>query len=161
AVSSSQINLAWTDNANDETGFRIYRSTDNLNFSQIATVGANVTSYSNTGLAGGVTYYYRVSAYNAAAESVFSNTASATTPQAAAMHTGDLDGSTAAQNGGKWNATVTITVHNATHGALAGVAVSGTWSTGSAGSCTTNASGQCSLALNNPKNRASVSFTVN
>ncbi len=161
AISSSQINLAWTDNANDETGFKIQRSTDNLNFSQIATAGANATSYSNTGLTAGTTYYYRVSAYNGSGDSVFSNTANATTPQAVLMHVGDLDRTATLLNGGKWNATVTITVHNASHGPLSGVAVSGVWSNGGAGAGTTNASGQCTVTLTNPKNRAIVSFTIN
>ena len=52
AVSKSQINLTWTDNATNETGFKIERckGATCTNFTQIATVGANVTSYSNTGL---------------------------------------------------------------------------------------------------------------
>jgi len=58
AVSSTQINLSWTDNSNNEDGFKIYRSTDGSNFSQIATVGPNTTSYSNTGLLNGEKYYY-------------------------------------------------------------------------------------------------------
>jgi uncharacterized protein YxeA len=82
AVSSSQINLAWTDNGNMETGFKIERCTGtNCNdFAQIATVGENVTSYSNSGLIPSTSYSYRVEAYNAAGNSDFSNTASATTP---------------------------------------------------------------------------------
>ncbi len=52
AVSSSQINLAWNDNSNNEQGFRIERCQGNncTNFVQIAQVGPNVTSFSNTGL---------------------------------------------------------------------------------------------------------------
>jgi hypothetical protein len=50
AVSSSQINLSWIDNSNNETGFEIERSTDGTTFTQIATVGANVTMYLNTTL---------------------------------------------------------------------------------------------------------------
>ncbi|HXG68502.1 MAG TPA: Ig-like domain-containing protein [Blastocatellia bacterium] len=80
AVSKSQINLAWADNATTETGFKIERSTDNINFTQIATVGANVTSYQNTGLSRSTTYYYRVRTYNGGGDSAYSNTASATTP---------------------------------------------------------------------------------
>lgn len=80
AASASQITLAWTDHSADEAGFSIERSTDNVNFSQIATVGANVISYNNTGLSGGVTYYYRVRAFNNAGNSAFSNMASATPP---------------------------------------------------------------------------------
>ena len=39
AVSSTQINISWTDNSSNETGFRIERSTDNnTNFTEIATV---------------------------------------------------------------------------------------------------------------------------
>jgi predicted secreted protein len=81
AVSSSQINLAWADNATDETGFKIERCTGAgcSDFSQIATVGANVTGYSNTGLAASTSYSYRVRAYNGGGDSDYSNTASATT----------------------------------------------------------------------------------
>ena len=80
AASKSQINLAWTDNATNETGFKIERSTDGSNFTQITTVGANVTSYQNTGLSRSTKYYYRVRAYNGSGDSAYSNTASATTP---------------------------------------------------------------------------------
>lgn len=78
-ASSTQINLAWTDNANNEDGFKVERSTDGTNFTQIATVGAGVTSYASTGLAASTTYYYRVRAYNAGGDSAYSNLASATT----------------------------------------------------------------------------------
>ncbi|MBC7908881.1 MAG: fibronectin type III domain-containing protein, partial [Pyrinomonadaceae bacterium] len=84
AASSSQINLAWTDNANNETSFRIERSTNGSTFTEIATVGANVTSYSNTGLAASTLYYYRVRASNSGGNSAYSNTASATTQAATA-----------------------------------------------------------------------------
>ena len=79
AVSTTQINLAWIDNSTNETGFRIERSTDNVNFAQIASVGANIEAYSNTGLAGSTTYYYRVRATNTTGNSAYSNTANATT----------------------------------------------------------------------------------
>jgi hypothetical protein len=44
-------------------------------------VGANVTSYANTGLSSNTTYRYRVRAYNASGNSSYSNIASATTPR--------------------------------------------------------------------------------
>jgi transcriptional regulator CtsR len=78
-ISSSQIDLTWQDNSSDETGFKIERKTGSGSYSQIATVGAGVTSYSNTYLSAGTTYYYRVRAYNAAGNSDYSNEASATT----------------------------------------------------------------------------------
>jgi subtilisin family serine protease len=83
AASRSRINLSWVDNSSNETGFKIERCTGAgcTNFAQIATVGANVTSYANTGLSRNTTYTYRVRANNSAGDSAYSNTASATTPQ--------------------------------------------------------------------------------
>ena len=68
-VSTTQINLSWTDNSGNEQGFRIERCTGNncTNFVQIAQVGANVTSFSNTGLTANTRYRYRVRAFNAQA----------------------------------------------------------------------------------------------
>jgi galactose oxidase-like protein/fibronectin type III domain protein/Kelch motif protein len=80
AISPSQVDLSWTDNSNNETGFKIERSTDGTTFTQVATVGANVTTYSDTGLAALTTYYYRVRAYNSGGNSAYSNTATAVTP---------------------------------------------------------------------------------
>ncbi len=74
AVSVSQINLGWTDNANNEDVFKIERSLDGKNFTEIATVGANVTGYSDGNLMRDTFYSYRVRAYNAAGYSAFSNT---------------------------------------------------------------------------------------
>jgi len=79
ATGSDQINLSWSDNSGDEDAFEVQRSPDGTSFSLIATLGANVTSYSDTGLAGGTTYYYRVAATNAGGSSGYSNVASATT----------------------------------------------------------------------------------
>jgi len=83
-ASSTQINLNWTDNSTNETGFKIERSTisSTSGFSQITTVAAGGTSYNNTGLNSGTTYYYRVRAYNTAGDSGYSNVVSATTTQA-------------------------------------------------------------------------------
>src|SRR5206468_1888034 len=79
AASASQINLAWSDNSANETQFKIERSSDGVSFTQTTTVAANVTTYSNTGLAAGTQYYYRVRANNAAGDSAYSNVANATT----------------------------------------------------------------------------------
>ncbi len=79
AISSSQINLAWTDNASNETGYRVERSTDGTNYTTLATLGANVTSYSNTGLNASTQYSYRVVAVGSASNAVASNVAVATT----------------------------------------------------------------------------------
>jgi FtsP/CotA-like multicopper oxidase with cupredoxin domain/fibronectin type 3 domain-containing protein len=76
-----QVSLAWTDNATDETGFVIERSTDGgVNFSALATVGADSISYIDLAVSAGNTYDYRVAAFNAGGPSAYSNTASATIP---------------------------------------------------------------------------------
>jgi tripartite motif-containing protein 71 len=83
AVSSSQINLSWADNSDNEDLFKIERCKGSTctNFKQIATVGAGVTTYNNTGLSRNTTFRYRVRAYNATGNSNYSNIASATTPR--------------------------------------------------------------------------------
>jgi hypothetical protein len=80
AVSSSQINLVWTDNAGyNEDGFKVERSTGGNSWTQIATTGPNVTTYASTGLSANRTYSYRVRAYNVLGNSAYSTTASAKT----------------------------------------------------------------------------------
>ncbi|MBI2831742.1 MAG: c-type cytochrome, partial [Chloroflexi bacterium] len=82
ASSVTLVNLTWVDNAGDETGFRIQRATDNAFTANVVamTAGANAMSYSDAGVSGSTTYYYRVLAYNSAGDSAASNTASVTTP---------------------------------------------------------------------------------
>ena len=79
-ISSSQINLVWQDNSNNETGFKIERKAGaGGTYAQIGTVGANVSAYSNTGLTANTTYYYQVRSYSAAGNSNYSDPANATT----------------------------------------------------------------------------------
>jgi hypothetical protein len=81
AVSRSQINLTWFDNANNEDGFEIQRCIGSrcTDFALITTIGPNATSYSDPDLSRRTTYRYRVRAYNAAGDSGYSNIAKATT----------------------------------------------------------------------------------
>lgn len=80
-VSTSQINLSWTDNANNETAYKVERATAAAGpWTEIAgALAANTTSYSATGLSASTTYYFRVRASNAIGNSGYSNTANATT----------------------------------------------------------------------------------
>ncbi|MCX5687463.1 MAG: carboxypeptidase regulatory-like domain-containing protein, partial [Candidatus Omnitrophica bacterium] len=84
ASDSTQIDLNWQDNSKNETGFKIERSLNpnavSKNWSQIATVSKDVTTYSNLNLNANTTYYYRVKAYNEKGESGYSNIANAKTP---------------------------------------------------------------------------------
>jgi alpha-tubulin suppressor-like RCC1 family protein len=79
ASSQSKITLDWRDRSTNEQGFRIERRIGTGAWTQIGQVGANVTTYVNTGLTAGTTYTYRVLAYNASGASGYSNEASATT----------------------------------------------------------------------------------
>lgn len=76
----SYVTLTWTDNANNEQGFYIQRSSNGgVTWTQIGQTAANVTTYLNTGLPRWTTYLYRVQAYNIAGASAFSNALYATT----------------------------------------------------------------------------------
>ena len=80
AISSTQIELAWVDNSNNEDVFKIERSLGGSGtWSQIATVAADVKSYSDFGLLPATPYRYRVWAYNALGDSPYSNEVGSTT----------------------------------------------------------------------------------
>jgi len=84
AASSSRIDLRWSDNATNETGFLVERKIGSGGtYAQIATVSANVTGYSDIGLLASTQYYYRVRASNSAGASSYSNEANETTLAAA------------------------------------------------------------------------------
>lgn len=65
-MSSSRINLTWQDNSNNESGFNIFRRVGSPSgtYSQIATVGSNVTSYQNVNLTSSTLYCYDVFSFN-------------------------------------------------------------------------------------------------
>src|SRR5207247_7278777 len=70
------FSLAWTDNANNETGFKVQRKQGATGiYTQIATPGANVTTFTDNdpALLDGTQYYYKVCATNSAGDSAFSN----------------------------------------------------------------------------------------
>ncbi len=77
-ISSSQIDLSWTDNSNNEDGFYVYYSTDATNYYQMATLGSNSTFYSATQLESATIFYFRVCAFNTTDETC-SATVSAST----------------------------------------------------------------------------------
>lgn len=74
------IALNWTDNSANEDGFLVERSTTiDGSYTQIASVGRNTTSYSNSPVTRRVTYFYRVRAFNGGGQSGYSNIAGART----------------------------------------------------------------------------------
>lgn len=78
-ASISQINLSWQDNSAYEVDFHIEESTNGVDFTEIATVAANVTVYERTGRSSDTLYYHRVRAHNSAGYSAYSNISSART----------------------------------------------------------------------------------
>ncbi|NVO20851.1 MAG: DNRLRE domain-containing protein [Bacteroidetes bacterium] len=78
-VSQTQLDLGWVDASSNEEGFKIERKTGSGSYSEIASLGPNITSYSNTGLTANTAYTYRVYAYNVSGNSAYSNEATAST----------------------------------------------------------------------------------
>src|SRR5229473_5696965 len=79
ATMAAQLTLTWTDASMNEDGFKIERKAGTTGtFAQVATVGANVTSYIDSSLSGGAPYCYQVRAYNTAGDSAYSNQACGT-----------------------------------------------------------------------------------
>lgn len=74
ALSQTSIRLNWQDTCGNEDSFQIFR-----NGTQVGTVGAGTTTWTDNGLSCGTTYSYSVKAHNAGGDSPTSNTASATT----------------------------------------------------------------------------------
>jgi len=79
-VAFSVINLTWTDTSNNETMFIIARKTSCQDpFIPIATVNADITSYSDAELNPATFYFYQVKASNDFGDSEYSNMARAIT----------------------------------------------------------------------------------
>lgn len=71
------ISLSWTDNADNETGYILEKSTDGKTYTEVARLAANASSYDVTGLTPETAYYFRLRAYGA--DDLFSPYATVTT----------------------------------------------------------------------------------
>ncbi len=112
--SGTSVSLKWSDNAQDETGYRIERSGDGSTYVLAANLGAGATTYTDGGLNSGTTYDYRVRAYNSYGNSSWSNVVAVTTDQATTssgtgpMACWTLNNSGVDQTGDNYN----LTLHN-------------------------------------------------
>jgi len=77
--SSTQVNLRWSDNSSNESGFRILRKSGVNGAYTTLTVGANATAYNDSGLTAGTQYFYKIRAYNTVGNSADSTEISVTT----------------------------------------------------------------------------------
>ncbi len=143
-MSFDTIALSWTDNADNEMGFLVERSSDGGagGWEQIGSAGLDTTTFSDTGLPTGVTFYYRVQAFNPAGVSDFTAAADAATTQTDAIHVAGLDSYTEAQRR-SMDVFVAVTVHDQDDLPVAGAVVEGLWDNGDFGSAVTDAAGQC------------------
>lgn len=69
----TSISLAWKDNATNELGFYIQRRREAGVWAIVATLPANRTTYTNTGLTPDTSYLYRIAAYNADGTTAYTN----------------------------------------------------------------------------------------
>lgn len=79
AVTTSEVTLSWTDNADDETAYVVEMRTLDGTFADVKVLPANTTSTTITGLSPAVAYVFRVRAQNEAGPSAYSNEVVATT----------------------------------------------------------------------------------
>lgn len=65
AASDTSIIVSWTDNSDNEIGFKLQRSLDGINsWGTVHTALEGETSFIDTGLTHSTTYYYRIFSYN-------------------------------------------------------------------------------------------------
>lgn len=74
AQNGSSVTIGWTDNSNDETGFKIYRKKGaDESYSFITSVDQDIVSYTDSDVSDGETYFYYLTSYNDNGESRTSN----------------------------------------------------------------------------------------
>jgi hypothetical protein len=91
ATAWAEINLTWNDNSDNELGFKIERKTSSSEFSEIASLPKNSTSYQDNNVSAGITYYYRIKAYSVNGDS-YSNTDDEVVPDTSPDPPGYLEG---------------------------------------------------------------------
>jgi len=154
------IILSWNDNADNELGFIVERSADGAGgWEQVASVGPDTQTFTDTGLSPNITYYYRVQAFNGVGFSDYSALAWAITGDANALHVAALE-SYVEMNRKRWESFVTITVREQNENPVAGVSLEGLWDDGGTGSCVTDAAGQCIVSIRLKSSTQSTGFSV-
>jgi uncharacterized protein (TIGR02145 family) len=109
-ISTTQINLSWTDNSTNETGFKIERKTGSGTYAVVGTVNADVLTYNDLGLTPNTNYTYRVYSYNSGGNSQnYSNEITPSTNGISTSNITSITGCTAitgATISGYWDSTI-------------------------------------------------------
>ncbi|HYO09862.1 MAG TPA: LamG-like jellyroll fold domain-containing protein, partial [Tepidisphaeraceae bacterium] len=114
AQTATSVKLTWVDDADNESGFKIERSTDGVSFAQIDLVGVDSRSYLDAGANPNTQYHYRIRATNAVGDSAYAPAVSVTTPASTGVsHFYKFDAG---------SGTAVADSANANNGALAGAA---------------------------------------
>ncbi len=79
-IDSNAIRLVWEDNSTDEDGFTVEQSFSySGTFTEVTSLSSGTTTFEHIGLVDGTQYFYKVSAFNSAGSSDYSNIDSAIT----------------------------------------------------------------------------------
>jgi hypothetical protein len=113
---TNPVQLVWQDDADNEAGFIVERSTDAATWNAIGSAGENATNFLDVAGVGGVKYYYRIYATNSSGPSEISNLASARRLGLIVISGGNVGGTisqdTLFADDGVFTATSTINVAN-------------------------------------------------
>jgi Divergent InlB B-repeat domain len=152
ADAAQQLQLSWTDNANNEDGFKIERGPSSAGpFTQIGTVLSNITTYTDTGLADATAFCYQVRAYNSAGDSAYTNAACGTTPATLTLvKAGTGSGTvTSAPAGINCGSTCSFSYTSGASVTLTATAATGSTFSGWTGACT--GTGACVITMDGAK----------
>jgi subtilisin family serine protease len=72
-ISNTNVLLEWSDHSSTESGFKIERKTGGSAYTELATVGTNISSFNDFSVSSSTRYEYRVRAFNATGYSDYSN----------------------------------------------------------------------------------------
>jgi hypothetical protein len=115
----NDITITWTTNSFNETGYEVWRSTNGTTFSLLATLPPNSMSFTDSSLGAG-TYYYKVRAFNANGDSLFTNVDSVITATPGATATVDHSGGFSSNGDLTANGAATFTPNATPVGIFAG-----------------------------------------
>ncbi|HTN72491.1 MAG TPA: fibronectin type III domain-containing protein, partial [Methylomirabilota bacterium] len=149
-ISAAQLRVTWLDNSTNEDGFKIERGPATTGpFTQIGTVLANVTSYTDSGLADATNFCYRVRAFNAAQDSGYTNVVCGTTTATLTVAKNGSGTVTSSPAGINCGTVCSQSYNSGTSVTLTATAAAGSTFTGWSGAC--SGTGSCAVTMDAAK----------